>query len=443
MSGFKLVSRRTMLQGTGAAVVLPLLEAMLPRRSFAGTDQPAIPPKMAIFYFGTGMNMREFYPGGVGPDATLSPILKPLEPFRDDFTVFSGTYLKYGGGHTGDYTFLTAAPGFQRGQITNSISADQVAAQKIGKQTRFASLQLSIARGTGYGGTGLSTLAWNERGVPIPAENDPHVVFEQLFGDDDARSAAQQGRRFRRRGSVLDAVLEQARDLERRVGRGDRARLDEYLSSVRTVEQTLQREIAWSQKPKPQPDLDGMGDFSRSHRPGAVADWRYDAWQKLMYDLVTLAFQTDSTRVITFVVRVENGDPRYPEMGVSKGHHALSHHGNDPKNLTELTRFDAKSIEYFSYLLRRLSEAKQVDGSRLLDHSLLAFSSGMGFDHSPDRLPTVMLGGRALGVRHQCHVALAKPTPLASVWHTMLDRLGVQTGDKFQDSTGLLTEVLA
>jgi hypothetical protein len=270
----------------------------------------------------------------------------------------------------------------------------------------------------------------------MSAENDPHAVFQRLFESDDADSVKLREDAFRRRRSLLDLVREQANDLERSVNAADKRKLDEYFTSVREIEKQLQRDIDWSQIPKPTPKLSQLGDYSQSLTPDA-SDFDYDRYQKLMFDLVVLAFKTDSTRVITYNVRQELRGGVFDVHGVSKGFHALTHHNNDPKNLNELAKVDAINMGYWAGLLDRLAEVEQADGSRLLDHTVLAFSSSAGMDHSRDRLPTAVFGGEALGMRHHTHLKLPEKTPLASVWHTMADAMGIQL-DQLQDSAGVI-----
>ncbi len=250
------IDRRTMLRGAGVAVALPLLEAMVPVRTTANwagrnaVDPHAAPSRLAVCYFGTGMNMDQFTPSNDGLGFTPSRTLRPLEPFRGDMTVVSGTWLRHGGAHTGDYTFLTGAKAHTSQGIKNTVSADQFAAEQVGRESRFPSLELSVRRGTGFGGS-MKTLAWNRNGVPLAAESNPRAIFDRLFRTSDAKQHSQQQRSFARRGSILDAIGEQTRRLERRVSRDDQRRIDDYLASVRAVERQLQRDIQWSERPKP------------------------------------------------------------------------------------------------------------------------------------------------------------------------------------------------
>jgi hypothetical protein len=393
---------------------------------------------MGMFYFGTGMNMRQFYPDGFGKDAKLSRILKPLEPHRGRFTVLSGTWLEKGGGHHGAYPFSTSIAAGEK----QAVSPDQLAAELHGRHTRFPSLQLSVKRGTAFGSQALATISWNRQGVPLAAENDPKLIFDRLFRPSDEKQRGRQQDEFRQRGSVLDAVLSDANQLRRKIGQSDRRQLDQYFNSIREVELTLRREIDWADRPKPTPQTKGMGDFEHAVTPEGNGAFLYDTYAKLMYDLIALAFQTDSTRVITYVVRTELAGGVYPEFGVSKGYHELTHHGNDPKNLEDLAKVDTIYMKHWSYFLDRLASIRDGEGT-LLDHTMLGFSSGMGIGHSKDLLPTVLSGGAGLGVRHQTHLQLQEQTPLSSLWQTMVEKMGVPADGEFQDSPGSISELLA
>ena len=438
------LDRRTALKGLGVSIALPFMEAMLPKAALASSAAASkeIPKRMGLFYFGTGMNMREIEPVDTGLNYTLSPTLKVLERHRKEFTFMSGSFLEHGGGHQGDYTFSTGVKARDGGTIKNSISMDQVAAATLGKDTRFPSMQMCVQRGTGFGGN-LCTLSWNQNGVPLASENDPHVLFNRLFKVDNVDEQRVREKGFRRRGSILDVVLADAKRMEKKISGNDKEKLEEYFQSIREVERQLERNQQWATKPKPNVNTQGMFDYSESytqHMPSG--QFSYDRYAKMMYDLIALAYETDSTRVVSYVVRKESGGGTFPEFGVSKGFHELTHHNNDPKNLAELAKVDRIYFEQWAYFIDRLKSFKQPDGSTLLDHSLLAFSSGMGIGHSKDRLPTFLFGGQQAGIQHQGHLALRENTPLSSVWHTMLDRLDVPVGDSFQDSSGLIKPLL-
>lgn len=434
---FKSIKRRSLLRGTGTCLALPWLEAMMPQ-GIAAPTTPNIVPRMGMFYFGTGMNMRQFYPEGFGSDAGMSRILRPLEKHRGHFTVLSGTCLNHGGGHDGAYPFSTS---IARGE-KQSTSPDQMAAELHGKHTRFPSLQFSVKRGTGFGSQVLATISWNRQGVPLAAENDPQTIFNQLFRPTSEEQKAQQGDEFRQRASVIDAVLSDAKQLHGKLGHADRQQLDQYFNSIREVELGLRREIDWADRPKPAPKLGGYGDYEKAVSPEGNGKFVYDTYAKLMYDLIALAFQTDSTRVISYVVRTELAGGVYPEFGVSKGYHELTHHGNDPKNLEELAKVDTIYMQHWSYFLDRLASIREGDDT-LLDHTMLGFSSGMGIGHSKDTLPTMLSGGGKLGIRHATHLQLPEQTPLSSLWQTMTEKMGVKVNEPFQDSTGSIGELLA
>ncbi|QDU98396.1 DUF1552 domain-containing protein [Lignipirellula cremea] len=432
------LSRRAFLRGAGVAMGLPYLEAMMPSNVMAA-PMPSAPARMGTFYFGTGMNMRQFTPDDEGPAFKASRILKPLEPLRGHFTVLSNTYLAEGGGHDGAYPFATAVAKGEKQRI----SPDQVAAQAIGADTRFGSLQLSVDRGTNYGSQALATISWNDQGVPLAAENDPKLLFDRLFRPDTDEQKSREKGEFRRRNSILDLVLDDARQLQSQLGATDRQQLDQYFTSVRELETQLQRRIDWADRPKPEPQPTRPKDYTTA-RPGPEGngDYLYDEYAKLMYDLIALAFQTDSTRVVSYVVRKELSGGVYPEFNVSKGYHALTHHGNDPQNLEELARVDAIYMTHWAYFLKRLQSIQEGDGT-LLDRTVLGLSSGMGFEHSKDNLPTIVSGGGGLGIAHQGHLRLAEATPLSSVWQTMLDRVGAPVAGEFQDSKGLIQPLLS
>ena len=229
------LSRRTILRSLAGSVALPALSAMTPRSAWAAGATPNVPARMLVAHFGTGMNLHEFFPKEFGLDCDLPQIVRPLDDYRKRMTILSGMKLQYGGGHTGDYTFLTGTEGWTSSGIQGGVSADQVVANAIGGQTRFPSLQLSIQRGTNFGQQGLATLSWSESGIPLAAENDPFLLFNRLFGVDNAKQAAERENNFRRRGSILDYVQSEANQIKRKVGQNDKVKLDEYFSAVRDV----------------------------------------------------------------------------------------------------------------------------------------------------------------------------------------------------------------
>lgn len=428
------ISRRRLLRGAGAAVALPFLESLALAR-------PAAPPaRLAFLYLGTGWNTRELFPKTPGEAWEVTPILKPLEKHRGDFTTIQGMFLEFGGGHDGDVTFLTgsdAVPRVRNGQpFKNSVSCDQIAAAALGKDTRFPSLELSERRGTGFGGQGLATLAWSDHGVPLAAENDPRTLFDRLFGADGPDRRAENERRFRQRRSVLDGLRDKAKELEKALGRADKDQLEQYFSAIREVEKQLEREIAWSKSEKPRPDLAGHGDYGMSMHPESKT-FDVKQYPRLMYDLLALAWQTDSTRVATYVVRRELHS-HYPGLEASMDYHSLTHHGNDPKKLEELAKIDTIYLEHFAGFLARLKSIREGEGT-LLDRCLIGVSSGMGMGHSRNQLPTLLAGGKALGVKHPGFLRYETDVPLANLWSTMLERAGAPAA--LRGATGTLKEL--
>lgn len=434
------IPRRTVLKGLGASIALPFLDAMMPSAGAA----PAEPsPRLAFLYLGTGWNTRELFPKTPGANYEVTRILKPLQAHRNEFTCLQGMGLEFGGGHDGDNTFLTGSDcvfvARNGGEFKNSISCDQIAAKTLGKDTRYPSLELSERRGTGFGGQGLHTLAWSGHGVPLASQNDPHVFFNRLFGADGPGQREENERRFRQRRSVLDGIRAKAKEMEKKLGKADRSKLEQYFVSIREVEKQLEREIAWSKSPKPRPDTTGMGDFSTSMHPDKNP-FDYEAYARLMYDLIALAWQNGSTRVVTYVVRRELKS-HYPGLQSFMDYHSLTHHSNDPKKLNELARIDTIYMDHFAAFLKRLKSIKEADGS-LLDRCMIGVSSGMGIGHSKTQLPTIFAGGKALGIKHQGFVKYEKDTPLTNLWSTMLERAGVPGARKIRGSTGVLPELL-
>ncbi|MFT5468140.1 MAG: hypothetical protein ACI8UO_003248 [Verrucomicrobiales bacterium] len=429
------ITRRTALRGAGVAMALPYLEAMMPSSVFA-LPEPESVPRFGNFYFGMGMNIRQFFPTDFGPDFTTPRILKPLEKHRGNFTVLSGIHLAKGGGHSGTYPFATGIPIEER----QGISVDQLAAEVGGKQTRFPSLQLSVRKGTGFGSQTLGTLSFNRQGVPLSAENDPSALFRKLFYEPSAEEKSKQGVDWRRRRSILDLVSEDTDRLHRKLGKADQGQLDQYLNSVREMEKELERVVQWSKKDRPTPGLEGIGDYSKPMDPDQT-EFSYETYARLMYDLIALAFQTDSTRVASYLVRAELRGGTFAEWNL-RDYHALTHHGNDPKNLEDLAKADTYYMEHWAHFLNRLQSIKEGD-STLLDHTVLGFGSGMSLGHSRGNLPTMISGGSALGLRHHGHLKLPENTPMANMWHTLLDRVGVEVPERFQDSTGLIDELVA
>ena len=456
-----LLSRRHFLRGAGATVALPLLDAMTPLRAApAAADKPR---RSVFVYVPNGVNGMAWQVTTPGRGYALSPSLKPLERHRDDFTVFSGLHHPNGLGqaHVCADTWLTGAriDAQNARKYENSVSCDQVMAEVTGQQTRFPSLELSISSGTGQPGNS-TTLAFSRDGVPLPAEDNPRHVFDRLFGLETGGAAAQRARLVKRR-SVLDAVHADAAALRRDLGADDRSKLDEYLHSVRDVEQRAARLDSWLNVPKPAVDPALAAPFRRDVSKAQAGEY----W-KTMFDLIVLALRTDTTRVVTYMNGSEGNGLAIPEIGVTQARHNLSHHNGDPVVLDRLAKSDAFLMRMFAGFLDRLREIRE-DGEPLLDRTMVLFGSGMSYGHSHanSNLPILLAGGRGLGLRHGRHLdynfpkgnaytlsygewqsLCGKPRDgnarLSNVMLTMLQKMGVRT-ERFVDSVGPVSEVLA
>ncbi len=412
--------RRWFLRGAGVSLALPLLDAFLPRATGA-TAKPS-QTHMVCICASLGLHAPFLFPNESGADYTLTPYLEILKDFRQDFTLFSG--LSHpdqigANGHTSEMSWLTAArfPGL--GGFRNTVSLDQLAAEKIGVQTRFGSLVL---------GTGAPSLSYTRGGVMIPAESRPSRVFAKLFLDGTPEEVRQQVHRLREGQSIMDAVQDEVQRFSHKVGGADRDKLDEYFSSVRELEQRLATSQAWAHKPKPK--LDERPPVDITNGSDLIGRMR------LLFDLIPLAVQTDSTRLITILLQGANSIP--PVNGVTIDHHNLSHHGRDPAKIAQLRLIEEAELCVVRDLLGKL-KTKLEGGSPLLDKTMVLFGSNLGNANSHDtrNLPILLAGG---GFKHGRHVAFDanKNTRLCNLFVTMLERLGVET-DAFGSSTGTLT----
>jgi hypothetical protein len=412
------LDRRTFLKGTGVALGLPLLDAMIPTRSLAAESQER--RRMVAINVGLGLHVPHLVPEKSGSDYELTPYLKAIGDFRSEFTVLSGTsHPGVDGGHLAEKSFLTAAPHPASAAFRNGISIDQLAAEKIGLHTRFAYLSLSLA------GRGLS---YSRNGVAIPSETRPSQVFARLFLEGKPSVKQQQVQRLRDGQSIMDVVLDKAKRMERRLGPVDRHKLDEYFTAVRETESRLLKAEQWEAKPKPQVKVT---------QPRDIAD-RTDVIgrAKLMYDMMHLALQTDSTRLITFF---KNGINAVPQIdGVSQDYHNLSHHGRDPQKINELRIVELAQMQALGEFLGKLRSTREGD-SNLLDQTMVLFGSNLGnaSSHNNRNLPIVLAGG---GFKHGQHLAFDGKNnyPLPNLYVTMLQRLGLQI-DQFASSTGTMS----
>jgi len=433
----KQISRRTMLRGAGAAIALPLLDSMVsaaPSNFKPSANSVAVKPRMICCYVPHGVNVFEWYPKETGANWSITPTLQPLADFKSDFTLISGLGHQNGtGGHegadswlTGDYVRDTPGKDFQ-----NSISVDQVAAKLHGRETRFPSIELSYSGGTGQAGHS-QTLSFDRNGIPLPAEFRPQQLFQRLFVPEDAASKAATRRRYAERRSILDLVLGEAQALNRRLGRNDQRKMDEYLNSVRETERRVERLDSWVDKPRPRVSSDTLNLNAAPHN-----GHDYSMWFDVMLELSYLAFQTDTTRVITF----QFGREASGNSPTGVNHHNLSHHSGDPKNLAGLAAIDKAHITKLAHLLSLLKQTREEDGT-MLERTMVLYGSGMsngkGGGHSGKDLPTLLAGGSKLGLRHGQHLKFDIATvPLSNVLFTMLQKMGVEA-DSFSDSNGTL-----
>lgn len=425
--------RRHFLRSSTALIALPLLESLGFRR-FASAAAPAAAPKRLIFLgFGWGITHETWYPDINQPGAgyTLPPGLKPLERHKADFTIVQNLWNKYSNmGHAGSTMWLTGANRYaEPGQnFHNSVSADQVAAATLGLKTRFASIQLNgaeNAESSGHG-PGLS-MAWDVRGKPVAGQNGPLSAYHLLFSK-NTTPIEQQRAMLAQKRSVLDTVLENARDLKRGLGRTDTAKLEEYFQGIRDIETRLSKDEQWIGVPQPKATLPP---------PEASLAGREEI--KIMYDIMIAAMQTDSTRVMTYRQPVST---LLTSLGIKVAPHDMSHyHSTMGEKLEASQRRDVAQSELLAGFIDKLKATREADGSRLFDNVALAYGSNLRSEHSLDNCPTLLTGGGA-GIKLGQNIVAAKDTPLCNAWLTLLHGIGVKP-ERHGDSTGLLKELIA
>ncbi len=438
-------SRRTFLKGVGAAVSLPWLEGFTTSAAAAASAAP--PVRMAFLFVPNGVIMPSWTPEGDGAQWQLSPTLSPLAEVKSHINVFSGLAQDNGrakGDGPGDHarsaaSFLTGAHPVKTSgaNIRVGMSVDQVAAEKLGSRTRLPSLELGLERGrqagscdSGYSCAYSSTISWKTDTTPMAKEIDPRLVYERLFGA-NLEEAKQNARRDLYRKSILDLVAEDAARLKQDLGQTDRRKVDEYFSSVRELELRIARSKQDAQRERPQFDL--PDEPSRDLREQI----------RLMYDLMTLAFQTDTTRIITFMLANEGSNRTYPVIGVNDGHHEISHHRDDKDKVGKLQKIDQFLIGEFAYFLGKLQGIKEGEGT-LLDSSMILYGSGIsdGNRHRHDQLPLVLAGRAGGAIPTGRHVKIEEETPLNNLFLSMLDIAGAGHGvDALGDSTGRLPQL--
>ena len=436
----KALPRRTFLKGVGATLSLPLLDAMVPAAT-ALAKTPAKPVRrLGYVFMPMGCDITRWTPPGGEKLDKLSPILSSLEPVKQDVTIVSNLELAnaYPGSHaTSNSAFLSAA----KAKVTESTdyylgtTADQIAARHIGQSTQLPSLEMAMDLlklvgqcDNGYACVYQNNLSWSSPTTPLPAEAHPRIVFESLFGE--GGTAKERRAALRERASLLDSVSEEITRLQHELGPADRAKLEEYLTAVREVERRIQ--TAESDAAKNQlPDLD---------RPlGVPASYADHA--RLMFDLQVLALQGDVTRVTTFQLARETSNRTYPEIGVPDPHHPLSHHGNNAEKVALMAKINSFHVSLFAEFVLKLKKTTDGNGS-LLDHSLYLYGSGMGNPnvHDHTNLPTIVAGGAAGKMRGGRHIQYDKPTPLANLHLSLLNKVGVPM-ESFADSTGTVDEL--
>jgi len=440
-----LIQRRALLRGAGCALGLPLLEAMTPmsRSAFASEDKIQTPVRMACIFFANGAIMPDWKPRRLEGDSwELSKTLQPLEKFQSKINVISGLAHDNGRAHqdgAGDHarcasTYLTAArPTKTSTNIHLGISVDQVAAMQLTDQTRLPSIELGLEGSrnagscdSGYSCAYSSNISWRNETQPMPKETIPRQAFDRLFGTGD--DAQRRDRDFVRK-SILDVVQAEANQLQRRVGLSDRRKLDEYFSSVREIEQRIER--------NEHQDRLAMPDLQVPH--GRIESFREHA--RLMFDLMVVAFQTDSTRVATFMLDNAGGNRRYTEIGIKDNHHGMSHHRNQAETVAQLQRIDHYLVEQFAYFLGRLESTTDAGGS-LLDQSMVLYGSGLsdGNRHQHDDLPIVLAGGAGGKLPTGRFIETKDERPMGNLFLSMLDLMGTPA-ESIGDSSGRLAEL--
>jgi hypothetical protein len=430
----KSVSRRAVLRGAGAAVALPFLDAMIPAL-IPDAKAAAMPSlRFGAVYVPNGAIMQQWTPATVGRGFEFTPILRPLEPFKDCLVVVNNLTRSHPGSVIGDHA--VSAAGFLTGvwpkrteaeDVLANTTIDQVIASKIGQDTPLPSLEVATEDFTGYVGACspgfscayMNTISWRTPTSPLPMETDPRMVFERLFGQ--AGTVAERLARLRTERSILDSIAEDAHELERVLGPRDRARVSDYLDNLREIERRIQRNEA--RKDAPETALD---------QPMGVPD-SFEEHVGLMFDLLAAAYQANVTRVFTFMVSREISQRTYPQLGLTEQHHSVSHHQGNADKMAKVVKINTYHMQLFARFLEKLRSTEDGPGS-LLDHSLLIYGAGMGDSngHATDPLPVALISGSLNGHRH---VELPKRTPVGNLWRTVAERFETPM-EHFGDSRG-------
>ena len=431
----KAIPRRTVLRGLGASVALPLLDGMVP--AFAAIRRTAAAPirRFGVVYVPNGMMMPHWTPATEGAGFEYPTIMQPLEPFRSHVQVLSGMRgVESEGPHARSSTrFLTGVPSKpdDGSNLLAAVSADQLAGRVLGRETQLATLELAIdgrdfagSCDDGFSCAYTNTIAWANQTTPLPMENNPRVVFERLFGDTGSTDPAVRRKRLQKDASLLDSVTERAGELSRELGASDRAKLGQYLDAVRDVERRIQMAEAQSGRELPVVD-----------QPAGIPS-TFGEHASLLFELQALAWETDLTRVTTFMLGREITGRTYAEIGVPDAHHPISHHQKDPAKLAKLTKINQYHVQIFAQFLERLAATPDGEGT-LLDHAMIVYGAGMADSntHGSENLPILLAGGGAGTGGH--HVRYPSDTPLANLHVSLLDRLGVPV-ESLGHATGTL-----
>jgi hypothetical protein len=438
----KALSRRTILKGMGAAISLPFLESMVPAFAQSKATSEA-PVRLAWFYLPNGIDMRNWTPKDEGPLETLPSILAPLDPLKRDFLVLSnltanwGRPLQVGAGDHGRAlaAYMTGVEVYRTAgaDLKVTASADQIAAKAVGHLTKLPSLEVGLeeARQTGNCDNGYScaytyNVSWKTESQPLPPISDPRNLFERLFGSDVAESPAARARRLAMRQSILDGVVDHTKKLESTLGGTDRRKIDEYLTSVREIEQRVERTAK-----------EGMIIDPGIEKPFGVPS-EFPDYFRLMTDLMLIAFKADITRISTLMIGREGSTRPYPEIGIPDGHHPLTHHMGNLEMLDKVRQINTLHAMLFAEFIQKLKDTKEGD-SNLLDRSLIVYGGGLsdGNQHWHDQLPTVLAGRGGGFVSPGRHIIYQRETPVTNLFATMIERIGVRP-EHVGDSTGRL-----
>ena len=432
--------RRTLLRGIGAAVSLPVLDAMFPaltpRARAAATSQM----RFGVIYFPNGAIMPQFTPKTTGENFEFSPILKPLEPFKDSLAVITGLTRSHPGSQLGDHAvscagFLTGVwPKRTEGEdVRAHTTIDQIVAKRIGQDTPLPSIEVATEDFTGYVGACspgfscayMNTISWSSPTTPLPMETNPRTVFERLFGE--AGTAAQRASRVEKERSILDSITDEARELQQQLGPKDRARLGDYLDNIREIERRITQAEAHN----------GARAVSLD-APVGVPD-SFEEHLGLMFDLLAAAYAADVTRVFSFMMSRELSQRTYPNIGITEQHHTVSHHQNNPEKIAKVVKINTYYVELLAKFLAKLKATPDGDGS-LFDHSLIVYGAGMGDSnsHASDPLPVVLAGG-GVGQGNR-HVQVAARTPVGNLWRAVAERFDTPQHE-FGDATGVVEGV--